>query len=76
MRILLAIIRKYFTFKIFLTLIKVASFVFAVAILAMSFGVITQNMKSQIDPSLDGFIEEIIKLDRKQDIPNVDLGAQ
>lgn len=55
---------------------KITSFVFAVAVLAMSFGVITQNMKSQLDPSLEGFIEEIIKLDRKQDIPNGDLGAQ
>lgn len=76
MRILLAIIRKYFTFKMFLTLTKIASFVFAVVVLAMSFGVITQDMKTQIEPSLDGFIEEIIKLDRKQDIPNADLGAQ
>ena len=76
MRILFALIKKYFTFKIFLVLSKITSFVFAVAVLAMSFGVITQNMKSQLDPSLEGFIEEIIKLDRKQDIANGDLGAQ
>lgn len=76
MRMLFALIRKYFTFKIFLVLSKITSFVFAVAVLAMSFGVITQNMKSQLDPSLEGFIEEIIKLDRKQDIPNGDLGVQ
>lgn len=74
MRFVFVLIKKYFTFKIFLKLIKVASFILAVGILAMSFSLATKNTDDKDDKLLlkpmqiPAIIDQPTILDTQKDI--------